>query len=103
MEKLINETVDCAAKQFTAFGFTQEQIEPLLASGRRDLANELSKLETVLRTEPIDLEKLNLALHSVKGLLLNMGNHAAAETFNELRNDLNNEKSIAEIKSVLGM
>ena len=87
MDKLINETVEIARKHFQGFGFEDEQIVPLLEAGKRDLTKELDKLRTLVANERIDIDVLNLSLHALKGLLLNMGNSEVADKLNELREE----------------
>ncbi len=101
MEKLINDTAEIARKHFQAFGFEDEQITALLAAGKRDLTKELSKLQALLESEQIDIDALNLSLHALKGLFLNMGNSMVAEKLNELRQEGSTAERITEIKALL--
>ena len=101
MEKLINETVEIARKHFQGFGFEDEQIEPLLEAGKRDLTKELNKLQTLLENERIDIDVINLSLHALKGLLLNMGNSRVADKLTELREEKENTQLLADIKALL--
>lgn len=54
------------------YGLTEEQIEKMLISSAKSLATTLSKLYDSLEKEE-DLPELNRLGHSLKGLLLNMG------------------------------
>lgn len=101
MEELIKASVACAKKRFAAFGFNETQTAPLLASGERDLRNELAMLAAILESSPLDVETLNRSLHAVKGLLLNMGNAEAAEMFTELRQQLDDSETIENLKVLL--
>ncbi len=102
MDKLINETVEIARKHFQGFGFEDEQIVPLLEAGKRDLTNELEKLRTLVANERIDIDVLNLSLHALKGLLLNMGNSEVADKLNELREEEEvSAQLLTDIKAML--
>lgn len=102
MDKLINETVEIARKHFQGFGFEDEQIVPLLEAGKRDLTKELDKLKTLVANERIDIDVLNLSLHALKGLLLNMGNSKVADKLNELREEEEvSAQLLTDIKAML--
>lgn len=103
MEKVINETVEIARKHFEMFGFEEEQIVPLLASGKRDLEKELKKLQNVLEDELKNIDTINLSLHALKGLFLTMGNNIVADKLIELRQESDDTLNINEIKVALGL
>lgn len=102
MEQLINETVEMARQHFKGFGFEDEQIEPLLAAGERDLRKELDKLRQLLEQDTADIDSVNLSLHGLKGLLLNMGNTTVADKLVELRQE-KDEHILTELKSLLAL
>lgn len=102
MEQLINETVETARQHFKGFGFEDEQIEPLLAAGERDLRKELDKLRQLLEQDTVNIESVNLSLHGLKGLLLNMGNTTVADKLVELRQE-KDEHILSELKSLLAL
>ena len=101
MEELIDETLELASKKFANFGFKEQQIEQLLASGRRDLEKELSKLKILIEEENVNIENVNHSLHALKGLLYNMGNTGAGDIMNDLRSEKDSTEEIAEIKKIL--
>lgn len=101
MQRLIDETIAIAGKNFQGFGFDEEQIDSLLEAGKRDLTKELKVLQTLLGSEPINVNTLNLSLHALKGLLLNMGNIEVAEKFTELRQGKMDTHALTEIKALL--
>ncbi len=103
MEKIINETVEIARKHFKGFGFEEEQIVPLLESGKRDLTKELNKLQKLLEKELIEINTINLSLHALKGLFSTMGNITVADKLIELRQESNDTRNITEIKELLGV
>lgn len=101
LDRLIETSLAMVRAQFSSYGFSQEQIAPLLEAGERDLGRELERVKAIMSTEPPEREALDQALHAVKGLLLNMGNKEAAETFTELRHSLDSEQSLKEIRRLL--
>lgn len=101
MEHVIKETLRIAKEKFSAFGFKEEQIEQLLASGKRDLLSELEKLKSLLSAEPYDIEQINKSLHALKGLFFNMGNTEAGDIMSDLRKGSEPDESIDKIKAFL--
>jgi hypothetical protein len=62
----------------------------------------LDKLKTLVADEYIDIGVLNLSLHALKGLLLNMGNSEVADKLNELREEEKiDAQLLADIKALL--
>ncbi len=101
MQRLIDETGEIAHARFGEFGFSDEQIATLVASGKRDLVKEFGKLQILLDQEPADIEAINDVMHALKGLLSNMGNMVLADKFIELRQESESGDIIAEIKDLL--
>ena len=98
MNKQIEETLKIAKEQFIAFGFNEVQMTKLLASGQRDLEQEMSKLKKLLETIPVDIEEINKLTHGLKGLFLNMGNHKVAEKLVDFReNSVDDEDVMKEL------
>lgn len=103
MQNLINETMEMASEHFKNFGFEEEQIVPLLESGKRDLTKELNNLQELLRKEVIEIHTINLSLHALKGLFLTMGNATVGEKLSEIRNESDEKRIINEIKLLLAI
>ena len=101
MDKVINETVEIARKNFKEFGFEDEQIAQLIESGKRDLTKELTKLQTLLEKEVIEIDTINLSVHALKGLFLTMGNVTVGDKLTELHNESEDTRIISEIKLLL--
>ncbi len=103
MNGLIKESLDIAAKKFKGFGFSDEQIEQLLASGKRDLEKETARLRDILLEEPIDMEALSSVLHALKGLLYNMGNDTVGDMMVEMRSHEITADEIETLKKLVGI
>ncbi len=101
MEKLISDTEVIAFEYLKAFGFSEEQINPLVAQGKKDLYGELTKLKTLLDADNISIEDINNVLHALKGLLFQLGNHDVADQLNEIRSHLDSEATLKEIVQLL--
>jgi hypothetical protein len=99
MYDIIDETLKIATERFKKFGFKEEQITKLLKSGKDDLEKETLKLVEILKTQDIDIKKLNDSLHALKGLCLNMGNNSLADKLVEFRDSLNTTK-LDELKQI---
>ncbi len=103
MEKIISETEVIAFDYLKAFGFSDEQITPLVIQGKKDLHKELTKLKTLLQADAISLDDINDVLHALKGLLFQMGNHDVADQLNEVRSHLESETTLKEIALLLDL
>lgn len=101
MKKVIDETMEIARQHFKNFGFEDEQILPLLESGRRDLTKELNNLQELLRKEVIEIDEINHSVHALKGLFLTMGNADVGNVLSELHKESANSHKITEIKHLL--
>jgi len=92
MEQIMNETEILAFDYFKAFGFDDKQIAQLIMQGKKDLHKELKKLKILLHTDTISYTDINNVLHSLKGLLFQLGNHTVSDKLNEV--GLQNESDI---------
>lgn len=101
MYKIIDDTEAIAYKHLQAFGFSEEQVTPLVNQAKKDMENELTKLKTLLDEDTVSIETLNNVLHALKGLMFQVGNHSVAEQINEVRSHLDSEKAIKEIRDLL--
>ena len=97
---MIKETEKMGIAYLKAFGFSDEQVNPLVEIGIKDINNTLSKIEILLEETHPSIEELNNLLHALKGLLFQMGNTALGEKINEMRSHLS-EDDILEIKELL--
>ena len=84
-----------------AFGFSEEQITPLVDRAKKDLQVNLTKLEILLQEDTISINEINNVLHVLKGLLFTLENHALAEKLNEVRLHLDSEAALEEISQLL--
>ena len=101
MYKIIDDTESIALAHLTAFGFSEDQVKPLIVQAKKDMENELTKLQTLLDGKTVELEKINSVLHALKGLFFQVGNHEIAEQLNEIRSHIDSHDSLAEIKKAL--
>ena len=103
MEKIISETEVLAFKYLKAFGFSDEQINPLVTQGKKDLRKELTKLQILLYADTISYSEISNTLHALKGLLFQMGNHDIAEKLTEERSHLESKNTLKEIALLLDL
>ena len=101
MYRLVEESLRIAKERFGSFGFSKEQTEQLLASGRRDLESELKVLEELLLAGTPDIEAIDKSLHALKGLLYNLGNIEAGDMMISLRESGDIGSNIERIRSML--
>jgi len=101
MGKIIRETEVIAYDHLKAFGFEDEQIKPLIDQAKKDLQENLTKLEMLLHEDTISIDDINNVLHALKGLLFNLGNHELADKLNEIKSHLESEAALEEISQLL--
>ncbi len=101
MTKIIEKTMEHAAVYLESFGFSKEQVAPLLVQAKNDLTKELEKAEMILNTAPIDHEAVNNVLHALKGLLYSLGNEEMAKKIEALREEDDTSRDVEEIKALL--
>jgi len=101
MTHLIDDTLKIANTYLQDFGFTQEQVEPLLVQAKKDLTRELEKSREIFNAEVVDHEAVNSVLHALKGLLFSLGNNTLAEKIEALRTEDAKSQDVSEIKALL--
>ncbi len=101
MNKIIDETEVVAYEYLKAFGFSDEQIAPLILQAKKDLIKTLNQLEIALNSDEVSVEEVNNGLHALKGLLFHLGNHALADQLNEVRTHLESESDFKKISQLL--
>ncbi len=101
MKKIISETEVIAYDHLKAFGFAEEQVIPLVYRAKKDLQENLTKLEILLYEDTISIDDINNVLHALKGLLFNLGNHKLAEKLNEIRSHFESKAFLEEISQLL--
>jgi len=101
MYRVVEESLRIAKERFGSFGFSQEQIEQLLASGRRDLESELKVLEGLLSASTPDIDAIDKSLHALKGLLYNLGHVEAGDMMVSLRESDDLTSNLSRIKRLL--
>ena len=102
MESLIDKTLEIARSRFSAFGFDDVQMEKLLASGERDLRQELDRLHGILSGPSVSAEEIAFSLHAIKGLVANLGNDTLASQINTLEEKVDQPAFVEEVRSAMG-
>jgi len=102
MNSIIEATKNKAYGYLRAFGFDEEEIEPVIQKGLRDLENTLVKLQVTVRSENTpDLQTLDDLLHGLKGLLFQLGNHELAKEVDAIRRYENPEELCMSVEKTL--
>ncbi len=102
MQQIITDSIEIATKQFKSFGFKDEQILPLVSSGKRDLTNEMNILKELL-VQNSDTEAINNSIHALKGLLSTMGNKDIVKRLSSIHNETENIINVSQIQELLGL
>jgi len=85
MKKLLKETRQKAYLFLREFGFDEDDIEPTINKGLKELEETLAYLSDLIEHHSEDKEEIENALHGLKGLLFQLGNHDVANTVEKLR------------------
>jgi hypothetical protein len=101
MEEIIAQTEKIAFDHLKAFGFQDEQIHSLVKQGKEDLLKGLTKLQKILKEETNSFDEIDDILHSLKGLSFQLGNHALANTFEEIEASSKDEVHLAKLKALI--
>lgn len=101
MERIIRETEEHALAYLKAFGFQDEQVNTLISQGKKDLVRELTKLQELMAEDEVPLEDVNNVLHALKGLLFQLGNHDLAQKLVEIREDIQSDTALSDVKMLL--
>ena len=101
MRKIISQTEASAREYLSAFGFEEDQVRQLIDAGKRDIEEILNRLDMLLAQEEVDYPELDSALHALKGVLFQLGNHAQAEAIERIRTSPEEASATAEIVALL--
>ena len=101
MKKIMEQTKVTAYIYLSKFGFDDEQINPLIEKGMVDLKRIISEVEVLLDRNTISWDKVDDALHALKGLLFHLGNNPIAEQIDEVRLNPKIDNSVKELRKLL--
>lgn len=101
MSRLIDDILLNAKSYFRGFGFDDGDIEYLLQKGRRDLEMLVQEVNSILESNPVDMELLDKKLHALKGVIMQLGSSDIAMKINQMRDALNNQDTIDNLKEII--
>ncbi|GEM_PF-1160263 len=102
MQRIILQTERIAREYLIGLGFGEEQIDPLIDQAKKDLYRELARMDRIRRSKAPDIAELDRALHAIKGLLFNLGNHELAEKLEGVRAETDApQKMLSDLDRVL--
>ena len=101
MKKLRDDILKESKMYFEKFGLSKEEIEYLLQKSSIDLDNLIDKSYNLLYSKDIDLDDLDDTLHSLKGVLLQLGSFDIADSINDMRDLLNDKDTISKLKNII--
>jgi hypothetical protein len=85
----------------TGLGFPADQVQPLIDQARKDMVEELGRLDRLRRADPADPEAMDRSLHALKGLLFNLGDHDLAEKLESLRHEEDIPAMLSKLDRIL--
>jgi len=101
MEEILAQTENIAFDYLKAFGFQDEQVHSLITQGKADLLKGLTKLKKILKEETNSFDEMNNILHSLRGLLFQLGNHTLAEDFSEIEASTKDIDTLNRLRTLL--
>ena len=85
MQKLLAETKEKAYIFLREFGFEEDELDPVVSKGLRDIEETLDYLKGLLNHDSVLQKDIDTVLHGLKGLLFHLGNHTVANKVEKLR------------------
>jgi len=98
MKQIIERTMNVAYDYLLHFGFEEDKVKSTVSKGIKELESNLQKLKELVYTNSSDIEEVDYLLHSIKGILFQLGNSEDGKKVDEVRDeiDMTNVKSKIE-------
>jgi hypothetical protein len=87
MKQIINRTKDIAYDYLGAFGFDSDKIDATVSKGLVELENSFDRLKDLV-DENFDFDEIDNALHTIKGILFQLGNGEDGTIIDNLRSEI---------------
>jgi hypothetical protein len=99
MKQIVNRTKDIAYDYLGAFGFESDKIDTTVSKGLIELESAFERLRG-LADENFDFDAIDNALHTIKGILFQLGNGEDGNLVDSLRGEItasNHKEKILEL------
>jgi hypothetical protein len=99
MKQIVNRTKDIAYDYLGAFGFESDKIDATVSKGLTELESAFERLGD-LADESFDFDTIDNALHTLKGILFQLGNGEDGHLVDSLRGEItasNHKEKILEL------
>jgi len=97
MKQIIERTVQVAYDYLKAFGFEEDKVEVTVQKGISELENAFDRLQELVSKKDFDIEELDNILHSIKGILFQLGNGTDGAVVDSLRDEIDHSNAIEKI------
>jgi len=101
MKQIIERTMKVAYDYLQNFGFEEDKVEVTVNKGIKELENAFDKLQNLVENMDFDIEELDNILHSIKGILFQLGNANDGSTLDTLRAEITHENAIKKIEEFI--
>jgi len=99
MNQIIHRTEMISCDYFASFGFERDQVDATVSKGLNELENSFEELRKSAEGA-YDFDSVDRALHTIKGLLFQLGNEEDGERVETLRREIsagNYREKISEL------
>jgi len=100
MNQIIDRTIQIAHDYLGAFGFEDDKIDSTVAKGIAELELYRDKLRELINKE-FDFDILDRVLHTIKGILFQLGNNDDGRSIDQLRDEVNAENYKIKIEDLI--
>jgi len=101
MRQIIERTQQVAYDYLKAFGFEEDKVTNIVNKGVKELEKSFAKLQGLVSDREFDIDELDNVLHSIKGILFQLGNSKDGELVDELRDTVDHSNAIEKIEDFI--
>jgi len=101
MKQIIERTMQVAYDYLKNFGFEEDKVEVTVNKGIKELENAFAKLQELVYNVDFDIDELDNILHSIKGILFQLGNGNDGSKVDALRDEIDHTNAIEKIEQFI--
>ena len=101
MMLITEKTKKIAHEYLKGFGFDDDKVEITVSKGIDELDKIFAQLKNEINQKDIDTEEVDNILHSIKGVLFQLGNAEDGAFIDQLRSELNDSNIIEKIENFI--
>jgi len=101
MRQIIERTMQVAYDYLKAFGFEEDKVDATVHKGITELESAFEKLKVLVDCKNFDIEEIDNVLHSIKGILFQLGNSQDGNTVDALRGEIDSSNALKKIEEFI--